>query len=125
MKKRATEFVGLFVLAALSLVLTPEIYAEDGVIIYRAGDHGGSNRFRSAERSAKSAGTFSYSQRAYQGTLIYYGEASNRNPNVYSSRAVSFFVTFENPTVVHAGHGYGDVDADKRDTRIFPRRIVR
>lgn len=125
MKKRATGFFGLLVLATLSVVMTPETYAEDGVIIYRSEDHGRSNRFRSAERSAKSAGTYSYSQRAYQGTLIYYGAASNLNPNVYSSRVVSFFVTFENPTVIHAGHGYGDADADKRDTRIFPRRIVR
>lgn len=106
-------------LLALGFAATPKSYADDGVIVYRAEGHGG--RFAAAERAAKSS--YSYAQRAYGGTHIYYGEGTNRNPDIYSSRVISFFVTFENPTVIHAGHGLDDADAGKRDVvRIFPRR---
>lgn len=122
MKIIVKGMVGLMGLVALGLVATPKSHAEDGVIIYRAEDRGAG---RAAKGELRPAGTYSYTQRAYQGTLIYYGEGTNRNPNVYSSRVVSFYVTFDNPTVIHAGHAYGDVDADKRDTRTFPRRLFR
>ncbi|MFK5924222.1 MAG: hypothetical protein QM496_18750 [Verrucomicrobiota bacterium] len=117
MKKRVTGILGLLGLLVLGMAAPAKSQAEDGVIIYRAGDRGG--RFETANRSLKS--NYSYSQRAYQGTLIYYGEGSNRNPNVYSSRVVSVHVTFDQPTVIRAGHGYGDVNASKRDTKFFPR----
>lgn len=122
MKKIAKVMMGLMGLVALGLVTTPKSHAEDGVIIYRAEDRGAG---RAAKGELRPAGTYSYTQRAYQGTLIYYGEGSNRNPDVYSSRGVSFFVTFDKPTVIKAGHAYGDVDADNRDARIFPRRLFR
>jgi len=119
MKKGSTGIVGLLGLMALSFVTVSVARADDGVIIYRAKGH--RDRFAAAEQAAKS--TYSYTQRAYGGTHIYYAEGTNRDPDVYSSRVVSFFVTFENPTVIHAGHSLDDADAGKRDlVRIFPRR---
>jgi len=122
MKNRTTGIFGLLGLLALSFVVTQPVQAEDGVVIYRA--KGQSGRFAIAKKSAMRS-SYSYTQQAYQGTTIYYGEGTNLDPNVYSSRVVSFYVTFENPTVIHAGHGYADVNADKRDARIIRRRILR
>lgn len=121
MRKYLRMVFGFIGLAVMGFISTPGSYADEGVIIYRASDHGLRSRLAAAERAAKSE--YSYTQRAYQGTHIYYAEGTNRDPDVYSSRVVSFFVTFDNPTVVHAGHGLGDADAGKRDAiRIFPRR---
>ncbi len=94
--------------------------AEDGVVIYRAEARGQAAKFRAAERAAARS-QYSYTQQAYQGTTVYFGEGSNLDPNVYSSRVVSFYVTFDDPTVIHAGHRYSDPEAGQRDTRIFPR----
>ncbi|MCF6313978.1 MAG: hypothetical protein L3J39_16145 [Verrucomicrobiales bacterium] len=120
MKKRLTGTLGLLGLMVLGFAAPSQSHAEDGVIIYRA-DHRGSKsgRFAAAEKSAKS--NYSYTQRAYQGTLIYNGEGNNQNPDIYSSRVFSLFVTFDKPTVIRAGHGYGDANASRRDTKFFPR----
>lgn len=121
MKNRTSGVFGLLGLLVLSLVVAPSSYADDGVIIYRAKGQG--TKFSAAKKSLES--NYSYPQQAYQGTTIYYGEGTNLNPDVYSSRVVSFYVTFDNPSTVHAGHGYSDVNASKRDARILPRRIRR
>lgn len=121
MRKFNEMVFSLLGLVALSFATTSTSLADEGVIIYRAGSRGQASRFDAAERAAKSK--YSYTQRAYQGTHIYYAEGTNRDPNVYSSRVVSFYVTFDNPTVIHAGHGLDDPDAGKRDAiKIFPRR---
>lgn len=124
MKKRAKWVFGMLGLAALGMLAAPDISAEEGVIIYRAESRGPAAKFRAAERAATKT-QYSFTQQAYQGTTVYFGEGTNLDPNVYSSRVVSFYVTFDNPTVIHAGHRYGDPGADKRDTRIFPRGRLR
>jgi len=122
MKNRTTGILGLLGLMAMSFVLTPAVHAEEGVIIYRA--KGQNGRFAVAKQSAMRS-NYSYTQQAYQGTVVYYGEGTNLDPDVYSSRVVSLNVSFDKPSVIRAGHAYADPDARKRDTRIFPRRVLR
>ncbi len=116
MKKRITVISGLLGLMAMSFCVAPTIHAEDGVVIYRAKGHG--SRFAAAKKSLQS--NYSYTQQAYQGTVIYYGEGTNLNPDIYSSRVVSFFFSRNKPGVIQAGHRYADPEARKRDTRFFP-----
>jgi hypothetical protein len=124
MKKRAKWGFAVLGLVAVGLLVAPDISADEGVIIYRAENRGQAAKFRAAERAAAKP-QYSYTQQAYQGTTVYFGEGTNLDPNVYSSRVVSFYVTFDNPTVIHAGHRYSDPGADNRDTRIFPRGGLR
>ncbi|NOY00199.1 MAG: hypothetical protein GXP30_10755 [Verrucomicrobia bacterium] len=121
MKKKITGMTGVMALMALSFFVTPTAYAEDGVIIYRAKSSG--ERFATAKKSLQS--NYSYTQQAYQGTVVYYGEGTNLNPNIYSSRVVSFFFSRNKPGVIQAGHRYADPEAKKRDTRIFSRGVLR
>ncbi len=101
------SLLSLATTAILATAATSALADDDYEIIYQASEK--KNPFVSAERAAESleGGYIMPALRAQYAANIYpyEGLATTRHDEV-SSYAISFYVTFEEPSVVRLGHSY-------------------